>query len=168
MPRIQVTQKNIDDGIPEDSTSCMIADAIKAAMPYVRFVSADISTIRYSNPKTGLRHTFLTPEIAQWALVQYDQGVKPEPFHFNLDPKRAHKTSMVTTTKEGKQKPVHKLGPARIVPHKDQAHSVQHEIIGGKPPPKLFRGMRRRFGTRVLPRPKGFLFPEEQSSTQQA
>ena len=92
MPVIKVTQEMIDRAIPADSSHCMIADAVQATLPKAEFVAVDLATIRWSDRKKGLRYTFLTPRGAQWALVQFDQGVKPEPFSFIL--RQGQTTSM--------------------------------------------------------------------------
>jgi hypothetical protein len=40
----------------------------------------DIATIRWSDPSKGLRYIYMTPRVAQEALVHFDQGEVPEPF----------------------------------------------------------------------------------------
>src|SRR6266403_5193605 len=84
--------------MPQNSSHCMIAESIKAAYPRARFISVDISTIRFTDPDKGQRYTFLTPRRAQVALVQFDQGLKPTPFHLQL--RKAH----VTTIRSQKKK----------------------------------------------------------------
>jgi len=137
MPHIKVSQKHIDDAIPADSAHCMIADGIKESLPHVKHISVDIGSIRYSDPKKGLRYTFLTPRPAQWALVQYDQGVKPEPFNFDL--RGGQRTTMHPGDKKtGKQKAAHKLGRRRLVKRKpNAAQRAEQEVVGGRPPPNL-------------------------------
>jgi len=85
-PRVQVaiTQAHIDTAIPADSGHCMIADALREALPHVRGVSVDLQTIRFTDPKKAQRYTYLTPPIAQDYLVAFDQGQFLEPFTFNL------------------------------------------------------------------------------------
>ena len=85
-PRVQVaiTQAHIDTAIPADSGHCMIADALREALPHVKGVAVDLQTIRFTDPKKAQRYTYLTPPIAQDYLVAFDQGQFLEPFTFNL------------------------------------------------------------------------------------
>jgi hypothetical protein len=93
-PRVNlvITPELVADAIAEDSSHCMIAEAVKAALPYARWVSVDIQTIRFSDPQTRARYVYLTPRLGQSALVKFDAGEKVEPFRMQLrDP---HITSM--------------------------------------------------------------------------
>jgi hypothetical protein len=62
----------------------MIADSVRSSYPAASRVSVDLATIRFSDSAKGLRYTFLTPRTAQVALVNYDRGIKPTPFDFEL------------------------------------------------------------------------------------
>jgi len=81
-PRLdfQVTADIIATAIPRDSAHCMIADALKAAMPRAAWVSVDLATIRFTDLVAGRRYIYLTPRSAQEALIAFDQGERPEPF----------------------------------------------------------------------------------------
>src|SRR5438309_4940364 len=83
-PLVDVTQKEIDEGAIADSRKCMIAEAVKHCVPNAKSVSVDLATIRFTDGKSGNRYTYMTPYGAQQALVQFDQGLKPEPFSFKL------------------------------------------------------------------------------------
>lgn len=89
--RVKVTPEIIAAATARDSQHCMIADAVKAAEPGAKSIAVDLATIRFTDPKRGLRYTYLTPRIAQAQLVRFDQGVASEPFDFVL--RRAHITS---------------------------------------------------------------------------
>lgn len=82
--KVEVTQERIDHAITRDSRHCMIAEAIRAAVPEAKSISVDLATIRFTDPRRGLRYTYLTPRIAQVSLVQFDRRKKPAPFEFNL------------------------------------------------------------------------------------
>lgn len=82
--KVEVTAEIIAQATECDSEHCMIAEAVKAAFPGSTFVSVDLQTIRFSEPEKHLRYTYLTPRVAQIALVNFDQGRKPEPFTFQL------------------------------------------------------------------------------------
>ena len=88
MPRIPkaprfslvVTDEMIEDAIPRDSSYCVFAEAVKAARPGAQKVAVDLQTIRFTDPKLGLRFTYLTPRPCQIAIINFDQGIRPEPF----------------------------------------------------------------------------------------
>lgn len=82
--RVHVTQEIIDASTRRDSSHCMIADAIKAAVPEAAYVSVDLATIRFTDLNAGCRYVYLTPRHAQSALLAFDQGKKPEPFTVQL------------------------------------------------------------------------------------
>jgi len=81
---VNVTEELIDAAIPLDSSHCMIADAIKAAVPEARSVIVDLAAIRWTNSKEGKRYIYFTPGSVQDVLLQFDNGVKPQPFRFVL------------------------------------------------------------------------------------
>src|SRR5688572_22178065 len=70
---VNVTQEMIDRSMVKDSSHCMIAETVRAAVPSAQYVAVDIQTIRFSDPKRRLRYTYLTPRIAQVPIVQFDQ-----------------------------------------------------------------------------------------------
>jgi hypothetical protein len=82
---IKVTQANIDRSTVADSSHCMIADAVKETVPRAAYVSVDLATIRFTDLEAGIRYVYLTPRQAQLALLEFDNGEKPEPFSFRLE-----------------------------------------------------------------------------------
>src|SRR5262245_57512785 len=68
---VRVTDELIETALPKNSEHCMIADAVKIAFPGAKGVSVDLATIRFSDPEKGLRYIYLTPRIAQTALVEF-------------------------------------------------------------------------------------------------
>lgn len=93
-PRINVvvTPEIISEATREDSGHCMIADAVKEAAPWARHVSVDIQTIRFSDPTTRARYVYLTPRLAQEALLDFDAGDEITPFKVQL--RNPHITTM--------------------------------------------------------------------------
>jgi hypothetical protein len=88
----------------------MIADTIYAVVPNAYAVSVDIQCIRWSDREKGLRYVYLTPATAQIALVEFDQGVEPQPFSFQL--RNGQVTPMyrnAKTAKSNKQERIAKL-----------------------------------------------------------
>ena len=87
MPKqvIRVTQDLIDGAKREDSSHCMIAEALKVALPEATHISVDLATIRYTDRKHQRRVMILTPPPAQVGLLMFDQA-DPDlvPFEFNL------------------------------------------------------------------------------------
>ena len=174
---ISVTSELIEHSIKRDSSHCMIAEAIKDTVPGISPPSVDIQTIRFSDPKKRLRYTYLTPRIAQLAIIQFDQGKEPEPFSFQL--RKAHVTTMYhrkqvstprgpLTVKEqerynkglgkmpkypnqGTLVPDHpELTKETLVDRKGSKAMSIPDRIGGSPPPTTNIGRRRVFGLRAL------------------
>ncbi|MGH3094822.1 MAG: hypothetical protein ACRDMV_02335 [Streptosporangiales bacterium] len=85
-PRIsvKVTQEIIATSIERDSSHCMIADALAKTLPNASYVSVDLATIRFTDLSAGKRYVYLTPRNAQEALLDFDQGKKPESFTLRL------------------------------------------------------------------------------------
>lgn len=97
---VDVTEYLIEDSTARDSGHCMIADAVKEAVPDATYISADIQTIRFT--RGGFRYTYLTPRKAQVALIQFDQGEKPEPFAFQLRTGQTTRSGSRAAVKTGK------------------------------------------------------------------
>lgn len=158
---VQVTQALINDAKRKNSGHCMIAEAVKELMPHAQFVSVDLQSIRWSDPVKGSRHVALTPRIAQKALIKWDQGDIPDPFHFQLrgaivvpmqrkPSKKKEKASAVhktLTTTFTTDKDAKKPNKATIVAKKNGPRSVKLIRTGGKTPPRT--GLRRAFGLRA-------------------
>lgn len=80
--RLQVEQHHIDNAQRKNSHCCMIADALKEALPEAKFISVDLQSIRFSIDK--VRYFYFTPTIAQHALLKFDQGIKLRPLEFTM------------------------------------------------------------------------------------
>lgn len=165
--KVPITKEQINESIARDSSHCMIADAIRAHVPDAKHISVDLQTIRFSDPKKGLRYTYLTPRIGQVALVNFDQGIKPDPFELPLRgaqvtysgsrQKRSAKSEVSPAqhrqrmeASEKSRKVREKLKKARLVDR--NASGDVPEVVGGKTPPKIPGGNRREFGLRGLVR----------------
>jgi hypothetical protein len=116
-------------------------------MPDASFVSVDLQTIRWTDKKKGRRYIYLTPRVAQVALVKFDQGMHTEPFGFQL-----RNGQSVTT---GRKSEPQTLVGARGTPH-SRGGSVP-SIEGGHAPPlaalsnsSRVKGSRRAYGLRGL------------------
>jgi hypothetical protein len=84
---IPVLQKHLDEAMRANSSHCAIAMAIKDAIPDARMIAVDLQTIRWSNPKRGVRYVFLTPHVAQTdVIIPFDQGEECKPTSFKMRP----------------------------------------------------------------------------------
>lgn len=158
--RLELNEDLIAVSKKADSSHCMIADALKAALPDATHVSVDLQTIRFSDPRRGLRYTYLTPRTAQVALVNFDQGRKVEPFTFQLrggqvtsaGRRKAGQPKKPTAEKrKGTKMKMHDLKQQRIV-NRDKTKGEVPDRVGGKTPPTTPFARRRAFGLRALER----------------
>lgn len=156
-PRVvlDVTEEIIEDAIPRDSSHCLWADAVKAAWPDARRIAVDIQTIRFTDPKKGLRYIYLTPRAVQVSLVQFDQGVRPIPHSAQL--RAGHVVAVRTESGRGEKKTrslaqLKAAAKGREVLKKTTLRknaAAVPERVGGKAPP-IAAGRRRAFGLRGL------------------
>jgi hypothetical protein len=80
-----VTQEDIDVAKPSDSSHCMIARAIARAVGCPeRFVTVDLQLIEFSDPSRHLRVAYLTPDVAQQRLLDFDAKREVLPFDLTL------------------------------------------------------------------------------------
>lgn len=166
-PRVKVVvdKEMIESGIRRDSAHCVISEAVKVAYPDASRVSTDLQTIRFTDPKKGLRFTYLTPRIAQVSLVNYDQGHEPEPFEFSLKggqvtlsgkrvvqeglPKKPATDAQKRQRRAAARKA--RLSRAKLVDRKESPGNVP-DRVGGSTPPVVPGGSRRAFGIRGFDR----------------
>jgi hypothetical protein len=160
---VHVTPEIIAAAKRGDSGYCMLAEAVKIAFPDVakgkNAVSVDLQTIRVSDAKKNLRYVFLTPRMAQVALVDFDQGSEVEPFSFRL--RGAHVMNRPfggsEAAKERAKKGARASALARATMREESKIGIPIRV-GGKPPPlqKTADGVpysrRREFGLRALRR----------------
>ncbi len=160
---IDVSKKEIEEGIARASNHCMVAEAIKRRAPNLSHVSVDIQTIRASDKERGLRYVWLTPAAVQQHIVAFDMGKKPKPFKFmvyngqvlpqsevthhtktpeTLEKRRAYARKYYKKTQAKKN-----AKATKIV--RDQSKSKVPRIVGGKEPPRSI-GARRQFGLRAF------------------
>lgn len=154
---LEITEELIADAVPRDSSHCLWAEAVKAGFPDAKNVSVDIQTIRFTDPKKGLRYTYLTPRTAQVALVQFDQGVRPEPHSVQLrrgqvtrsGGKSGRKT--ISPVEKAQREAAAKKGRDVLAKTtlRKTGDAVVPDRVGGKTPP-IAAGKRRAFGLRGL------------------
>jgi hypothetical protein len=166
---LNVPEEIIASATLRDSSHCMIADAIRAAVPNARSITVDIQTIRWSDDNRELRYIYMTPRVAQLAIIEFDQGNAPAPFTFML------RGAQVTRMRRNRRKvvaprPRHDLAlPAdpedprwaeaeaealrrKTVVHSGAKNRTVADVTGGKAPPVSSFAKRREFGLRGLAR----------------
>lgn len=126
-PRINVvvTEEIISEATREDSSHCMIAEAVKAAVPEARHVAVDLQSIRYSIPSMRARYTFFTPRIGQEALVAFDAGDEIEPFRMQL--RNPHITQM--SDRPAAQQRQREREEAGLTPEQEAAREAHREVL---------------------------------------
>ena len=115
--KIKVLKKHIDNAVKRNSHRCMIADAIAEQIPSATHIIVDAQSIRFSNKKSKTRHIYLTPPLAQRAIINFDQGVKCHPFEFSVSAghtRPMRKVHKVTRSKVKRTK--HTLPKKRFMP----------------------------------------------------
>jgi hypothetical protein len=159
---VYVTDTMMEHARVRDSSHCMIAMGVRDAKPEMVSIAVDLQTIRFSDREKGYRYTYLTPRIAQKALIQFDQGEMPKAFSFRLYgaqvTKMAHKVSGQTprSMTEAQAAGVKKM--RETLSGEKGAHAVAvvspHATmpvkIGGQPPPLSNFARRRVFGLKAL------------------
>jgi hypothetical protein len=84
---IPVLEKHLATARRANSSHCAIAMAIADAVPHARRIAVDLQTIRWTDPKKGVRYCFLTPHAAQQdVIIPFDQGEECKPVTFRMKP----------------------------------------------------------------------------------
>jgi hypothetical protein len=135
------------------SSHCLIAEAVKVALPQFTKVAVDLQTIRVTDPKKGIRYIYLTPRECQLALVNFDQGIHTEPFSFRARVVQVARASVTG----GKRKPAEPKEPrsprtGNAGEPKTMLSAGKNPVhIGGKVAPvSVYRKGRRTFGLKTL------------------
>jgi hypothetical protein len=161
--KVEVSREIMEHARVRDSSHCMVAMAVRDVMPQAASIAVDIQTIRFSLRDKGLRYTYLTPRQAQVAIIQFDQGIMPEPFSFRLT--GAHvtriarhpkvQTPRATQETEARKAALRKANQVRLGKLKLTLGSGQNgpgsvRRVGGLPPPLSNFARRRQFGLKAL------------------
>jgi len=139
---IDVTKDIIEKSKTANSSHCMVADAIRAAIPYATHVSVDIQSLRFSDLRTGWRYIALTPRRVQAHILDFDIGKTPPAFQFEFKPVQVVRMRTSTTP----------IGPKTMTKGHNGEIGV---VVGGHTPPLPKRvggghGTRREFGIRAF------------------
>lgn len=161
---VRVTQEIIDAAAVRDSSHCMIAEAIAAAHPTATYIAVDLATIRFTDEAAGFRYIYLTPRPAQGALLDFDQGAKPEPFTIHARAAQVVRTGKRRTDYSAELKRVGSTDPETGELDYNGGGNALPVKVGGMTPdlgplahthsrskPKGVRtGKRRAFGLRAI------------------
>lgn len=152
-----ITQERIDTAKRANSAACPAANALGQDYPHFRHISADIQTIRWTDPAKGLRYIALTPRVLQQFILDIDQGKDPEPLSCQIRPGQ-----IVQAGARKAKEPPNSLEPLTTKKRKYRRYKLTKPggdndrtgrvpiIVGGRPPPKGPPQMsnRREFGIR--------------------
>jgi hypothetical protein len=171
---IPVTREVIERAERRDSSHCMIAEAIREAVPGATAIAVDLQSIRWSDPVLRLRYVYMTPPVCQVALVSFDQGLHTNPFSFTLARAQILPMGPPGEREARRQRALARGAPAKQTPPAMPPaaaggapgstkvfvagrgmNQVPH-VVGGKAPPTgaltntVYKGKRRAFGVRTL------------------
>lgn len=133
---INVSEDVIRNSERRESSHCMIAEAVKEAVPGARYVSVDVQTIRFTDAERPFRYTYLTPRRAQVALIDFDRGVHAEPFAFRLDGAHVTKAGGGRAITRRQGAPLEDL-PAKATTVRDRGNDGRvPRVVGGETPPR--------------------------------
>lgn len=82
--KVRVREEHVKTACRRDSHHCMIADALRDAVPEAKYIMVDLQSVRWSDLERGYRFVYFTPPLAQEALIRFDQGKAVAPFRFAL------------------------------------------------------------------------------------
>lgn len=139
--RLTLTKEIIESAVARNSNHCMVAEALKESHPHLQYISVDIQPIRATDIEKMERYVWLTPRQIQLAIINFDQGKKPEPCSVRLNAGQTTRAGGGASYKERKKAKLR-------VPNHGHKQSVP-SIVGGIAPPKSV-GRRRAFGLRSL------------------
>lgn len=108
-PRVvlDITEDIIQSAVRANSSACVYADAIKAQVPNATRVSVDLATMAWTDPRAGVRYTYLTPDAARVSLFGFDRGVSPVPHELVLH--RAVRVSAITQARSRAERRARRL-----------------------------------------------------------
>ncbi len=95
--RCSVSAERIADSCRRSSSHCMIAEALRETLGAEwigKTIIVDLYYAALTHRGRNLRYSYLLPRAAQLALIDFDRGVVPAPFSFEL-----RQASKITRTK---------------------------------------------------------------------
>ena len=167
---LDLTEEIIARATARNSGHCVIADAVRAAMPDATRISVDLQTIRFSHPLTGRRYVYLTPAAAQHVLIDFDQGIDPTPQEIKLGrpihSAPINRKRFERTGEQGRRRSSDDPLATSVELKSEGGSKTRHATkLNGEPPPKgaladppkpqfkdnrRYAGQRRSFGLKML------------------
>ncbi len=152
---IEVTRSDIERGIREDSSHCVVSRAIARTIPDATRIETDTQAIRFT--KDGKRLIYLTPWAVQSYVVAFDAGDPIGPFSFRIANPIEVKRKPYTPSQPREAKPLSMTPDAiqqREAKAKKRAASptiAEASTKREQAPPRVFRrGKQRSYGHRLL------------------
>jgi len=177
---VNVTQEIIDNAIEANSSHCVIADSLKAALAAIsshryKNVSVDLATIRVTDKVNEKRYIYFTPQKCQRLIAQFDQGLREviTPIQFRLtkpvqvvnakiksglnidgskkEMSEKHKSALAKNRKRQNKATAKLAKIGREVDETRHNASSQYQKVGGTPIPKMSAlGNRRTYGIKGM------------------
>jgi hypothetical protein len=97
---IEVTERDIERAIQNNSMKCMVAQAIAREIPDATFIDVDTQTVRFTRDNERL--VYLTPYSVRDYVIAFDAGDPIEPFRFQLRERGLLRAARKRTTPAGK------------------------------------------------------------------
>jgi len=175
---IEITDRDIANGIREDSTKCVVAQAIARTIPDAMRIDVDTQSLRFTY--FDQRLVYLTPPAVAEYVVSFDAGDPIEPFRFHLrNPVRVRRETRTDAGKARHREYNREMraakdeiavksiaadrpeadrkesAPPPVADPKEsapaaRAPSYKYDKGGRRPPPRVFKTKQRRYGHRVL------------------
>lgn len=152
---IEVTRLDIERGIRDDSSHCVVARAVARTVPDATRIEVDTQAIRFT--KDQKRLVYLTPWAVQSYVVAFDAGDEIGPFAFRIAnpieikrkpyvPAKAREVRQLSMTPDAIKQREAKAQKRAASPAIAEAETKRE-----KAPPRVFRrGKRRSYGHRLL------------------
>jgi hypothetical protein len=155
--KVEVTKVDIERGLRNDSSLCVVATALARSIPEATRILVDTQTIRYTDATNGRRYAYLTPIKAQAYVVAFDAGDTIEPFAFWLNdpvPMRQHilteEGRRISREKAAARRALDAAAAAPITPASGTQRKIERTEGDRRQPPTVFRGKVRTYGMRAL------------------
>jgi hypothetical protein len=123
--QLRVNAKTIRESTVADSHQCMIANTIAEQIPNAKYISVDTQSIRYTNVKTGRRHIYLTPPVAQKAILAFDAGKPVKPFTLSLNQGVTRKIRRQPDSAPIKSSRHYARNPKRVMPAREREFGLR-------------------------------------------
>ena len=171
---IEITERDIANGIREDSTKCVVAQAIARTIPDAMRIDVDTQSLRFTY--FDQRLVYLTPPAVSEYVVAFDAGDPIEPFRFHLRNPVRVKRALRTDAGKARHREYDREMRAAIrdaQPSESRAAALQRAAVRRaaappnaaagnelptlipdrgmrRAPPRVFKTKQRRYGHRVL------------------